>query len=258
MSTKIHSTCVISSQAHLEEGVEIGPYTVIKGKVRIGKNTKIGSRVYIEGWTEIGSNCLFYPGCIIGTPPQDVKYKGEKTKVDIGDNSTLREYITINKSTGEGTSTRLGCNNYLMAYSHVAHNCSLGNNIMMANSAALGGHVNVEDKAILGGLVGVHQFVNVGTLSIIGGCSKVVKDVIPFTKVDGHPLKSYGLNVVALRRNKFPEETIHILKESYRIIFRSGLNTSEAIRELREKYPNSEEVKHIIHFIQNSQRGITK
>ena len=258
MSIKIHPNCIISPEVHLEEGVEIGPHTVIQGKVTIGGNTRIGPRVYIEGRTTIGRNCSISPGCIIGTPPQDVKYKGEGTQVCIGDNSILREYVTVNRSTGEGTSTRLGSNNYLMAYSHVAHNCSLGDNIMMANSAALGGHVNIEDKAILGGLVGVHQFVNIGRLSIIGGCSKVVKDVLPFTKVDGHPLRSYGLNTVGLQRNKFPPETIHILKECYRVIFRSRLNTSKAIQKLGEEYPHSKEVKHIIDFIRNSKRGITK
>ncbi len=255
---QIHPTSVVHDEACLEEGVEIGPYTTIGRDVVIGENTKIGPNVFIDEGTTIGRDCNISKGVVLGTPPQDFKYMGEKTYLKIGDNNSIREYVTINRSTEEGKATILGDNNYLMAYSHVAHNCCLGNGIVMANAAALGGHVNIEDNAILGGLVGVHQFVNIGRLSIIGGCSKVVKDVIPFAKADGHPLRIYSLNSVGLRRSNFPEEVISILKETFKILFRDSFNTSQALKKLKEQFPHQEEVKHIITFIENSQRGITK
>ena len=256
--SKIHPTSVIHAGASLGEGVEIGPYTTIDRGVIIGENTKIGPNVFIDEGTTIGKNCKISKGTVLGTPPQDFKYKGEKTYLKIGDNNTIREYVTINRSTEEGKATTIGDNNYFMAYSHIAHNCRLGNGIVMANAAALGGHVNIEDHAILGGLVGVHQFVNIGRLSIIGGCSKVVKDVIPYAKADGHPLKIYNLNSVGLRRGNFPEEVIGMLKEAFKIIFRTDLNTSQALKKLKEQFPHQQEVKHIIAFIENSRRGITK
>ncbi len=255
---QIHPTSVVHKEACLDKGVQIGPYTTIEKNVNIAGNTIVGPNVFIEGRTTIGKNCYIAKGVVLGTPPQDFKYKGEKTFLNIGDNNVIREYVTINRSTKEGTATILGDNNYLMAYSHVAHNCRLGNNIVMANAAALGGHVNIEDNAILGGLVGVHQFVNIGKLSIIGGCSKVVKDVLPYAKADGHPLKIYNLNSVGLRRNNFPEEVINLLKEVFKIIFRTELNTSQALAQLKQQFPGQKEVKHIIDFIEKSKRGITK
>ncbi len=258
VGVKIHPTSVVHKNANLGKGVEIGPYTTIEKNVIIGENTKIEPNVFIEGETTIGKNCYISKGVVLGTPPQDFKYKGEKTYLKIGNNNVIREYVMINRSTEEGKATVLGDNNYLMAYSHVAHNCRLGNGVVMANAAALGGHVNIEDNAILGGLVGVHQFVNIGTLSIIGGCSKVVKDVLPYAKADGHPLKIYNLNSVGLRRNNFPEEVINLLKEVFKILFRAGLNTSQALSKLKERFPSQEEVQRIITFIGESKRGITK
>jgi UDP-N-acetylglucosamine acyltransferase len=258
MTVKIHPTSVVHSEASFAEGVEVGPYTTIERGVIIGENTKIGPNVFIDEGTIIGKDCKIFKGAILGTPPQDFKYRGEKTCLKIGNNNIIREYVTINRSTEDGKTSIIGDNNYLMAYSHVAHNCILGNGIVMANAAALGGHVNIEDHAILGGLVGVHQFVNIGTLSIIGGCSKVVKDVIPYAKADGHPLRIYNLNSVGLRRSNFSEEVISILKETFKILFRGDLNTSQALKRLKEKFPHQKEVKHIITFIENSQRGITK
>jgi len=258
MKVKIHLTSCVHHKAFLGEGVEVAPYTTIGPNVIIEEGTKIGPGVSIEEGTIIGKNCQIYRGAVLGTPPQDFKYKGEKTSLKIGDNNIIREYVTIHRSTSEGTSTTIGNNNYLMAYSHVAHNCHLGNGIVMANASALGGHVNIDDHAILGGLVGVHQFVNIGRLSIIGGCSKVVKDVVPFAKADGHPLKIYSLNTIGLRRHNFSEETINLLKQVFKAIFRSGLNTSQAIQRVKEEFPLEEQVKEIIQFIENSTRGITK
>ena len=255
---QIHPTSVVHKEVYLGEGVEIGPYTTIGQGVVIGENTKVGPNVFIDERTVIGKDCNISKGVVLGTPPQDFKYTGEKTHLKIGDNNSIREYVTINRSTEEGTATIIGNNNYLMAYSHVAHNCRLGNGIVMANAAALGGHVNIEDNAILGGLVGVHQFVNIGKLSIIGGCSKVVKDVLPYSKADGHPLRIYSLNSVGLKRNDFPEEVISILKEAFKIIFRDGLNTSQALKKLKGQFPRQVEIKHIITFIEKSKRGITK
>lgn len=258
MTVKIHPSSFIHPKANLGEGVEVGAYTSIEAGVIIGANTKIGNSVFIEEDTTIGKNCSISKGAILGTSPQDFKYKGEQTYLEIGNNNVIREYVTINRSTKEGTATILGNDNYLMAYSHVAHNCCLGNSIVMANAAALGGHVNIEDYAILGGLVGVHQFVNIGTLSIIGGCSKVVKDVLPYAKADGHPLRIYNLNSVGLRRHNTPEPVISMLKETFRILFRADLNTSQALEKLKEQFPHQKEIKHVVEFIEKTKRGMTK
>ena len=258
MKVKIHSTSHIHPKAILGEDVEVGPYTTIGKDVIIGKNTKIGEGVYIDEGTTIGENCNIFKGAVLGLPPQDFKYIGEKTFLNIGSGNTIREYVTIHRSTKKGTSTIIGNNNYLMAYSHVAHNCHLGDGIIMGNVASLAGHVDIEDGAMVGGLVGVHQFVKIGRLSIIGGCSKVVKDVIPYAKANGHPLRIYGVNIVGLKRNNFSEEVINSLKKVFKIIFRAGFNTSQALEKIKGEFSSHQEIKHIITFMENSKRGITK
>ncbi len=254
---KIHSTAIISPEVIIGENVEIGPYTVIEGNVKIGNNCKIGPHVHICGYTEIGENCKIFKGAVVGSIPQDLKYKGEKTFLKIGNNNIIREFVTINPGTFEGEYTIIGNNNLLMAYSHIAHNCIVGNNVIIANSGTLAGHVVVDDYAIIGGIVGIHQFCKIGKHSIIGGCSKVTKDIIPFIMANGQPAKPYGLNKVGLKRRNFSKEKIELLEKVYKIIFRSGLNVSEAISEL-EKINNCEEVKEVINFIKNSERGIAR
>ncbi len=185
---EVDEKAVVHPKAVLEEGVEIGPYSVVGENVRVGPGTRIGPYVLLDGWTTIGSNCQIFAGAVIGTVPQDLKFKGARSFASIGNNNVIREYATINRATDEEGTTLIGDNNLLMAYVHVAHNCKIGNNVIMANVATLAGHVTLEDKAVLGGLSAVHQFVKIGTVSIVGGCSKVVKDVPPYIKADGHPL----------------------------------------------------------------------
>ncbi len=258
MKYSIHPTAIVDKRTEISEDVEIGPYCIIGPEVKIGRGTRIGAYTYIEKWTVIGEDNLIYPHVIMGVPPQDLKYRGEKSWVKVGNGNVIREFTTIHRAGGEGESTIVGDRNYLMAYSHVAHNCKIGNGVILANAVALAGYVQVEDYAILGGLVGAHQFTRVGTLSIVGGCSKVVKDVVPYLKVDGHPLKVYGLNTLGLRRHGIPEEKISLLKKAYRILFRSGLNTTEALKVIRKELPPLPEILHLLEFIELSQRGIHK
>jgi UDP-N-acetylglucosamine acyltransferase len=254
---KIHPTAIISPEVEIGDNVEIGPYAIIEGKIKIGDNCKIFPSVHIQGYTEIGENTKIFTGAIIGSIPQDLKYKGDITYLKIGKNNTIREYVTINPGTSAGEETIIGDNNLIMAYAHIAHNCKVGNNVIIANSGTLAGHVEIDDYAIIGGLVGIHQFCRIGKHSIIGGCSKVVMDIIPYIMADGHPARPYGLNIIGLKRRNFSEEKIKILNEAYKIIFKSGLNTSQALKKL-EEMNDCEEVKDIIEFIKSSKRGIAK
>lgn len=254
---KIHPSAIISPAVEIGEDVEIGPYAIIEGNVKIGNNCKIGPLVHIQGNTEIGEGCKIFTGAIIGSIPQDLKYKGGKTYLKIGKNNVIREFVTINLATSEGEETVIGDNNLLMAYSHIAHNCKIGNNVIIANGGTLAGHVVVEDYAIIGGLVGIHQFCKIGKHSIIGGCSKVTMDIIPFIVADGHPARPYGINIIGLKRRNFSDEKINILKNVYKIIFKSGLNITDALKKL-EELSHFEEVKDIIEFIKNSERGIAR
>jgi len=255
---EIHRTAVIHKRASLGEGVKVGPYTIIGEKVQVGRNTRIHAHVMIEGHTEIGENCQIFNGTVIGTPPQSLKYQGEDTRVVIGDNNIIREYVTINKGTTATGETRIGNNCMLMAYVHIAHDCVLGNDVFLANVATLGGHVVVEDKAIIGGLTPVHQFVRIGTLAIVGGGSRTAKDVPPYCKAAGVPIRMYGLNSVGLSRNNFPPLVKEQLKMVYKTVFRSNLNTSQALEVLSKKSDFFDEAKHFINFVRESERGICK
>jgi UDP-N-acetylglucosamine acyltransferase len=255
---KIHSTAIITSGAKISEGAEIGPYCIVGNNVKIGKNTKLASHVVIEN-TEIGENCDVYPFTSIGLPPQDIRYKGEKTKVRIGDGNIIREYITIHRASvsGDGV-TKIGNNNFLMAYVHIAHDCHLGNNIIMANATTLGGHVVVEDFAFIGGLVAVHQFARIGAHSMIGGFSAIPQDIPPYTTAAGERAKLYGLNTVGLKRRNFSDATISDLKKAYKILFRSKHTLKEAIDKVKHDLGQSEEVKNFIEFIEKNKRGICR
>lgn len=257
-NTAIHPTAIVHSGAEIDAGVEIGPFSVIESTVRIGKNTKIGSHVMVEGHTEIGENCEIFTGAIIGSITQDKKYKGGKSFLRIGTGNTIREYVTINPGTEEGTETRIGSDNLLMAYAHVAHDCIVGNWTTLANNATLGGHVIVEDRAIIGGLSGVHQFVRIGTLAIIGGCSKVVQDVPPYMMADGHPARTFGLNAVGLERANFPQEERTLLKKAYKIIFRSGFSVKNAVERIEKEIPASPAINVLLEFLKKSERGISR
>jgi UDP-N-acetylglucosamine acyltransferase len=254
--TTIHPAAVIDPQAELEAGVEVGPYAVIGPNVHIGANTKIHPHVVIEGNTTIGTGCEIFPGAAIGLRCQDLKYKGETTYVRIGDGTVIREYVTINSSTGEGSETVIGRTCFLMAYCHVAHNCSIGNEVIMANLASLAGHIVVEDMAILGGLVGVHQFVRIGTMSMTGGASKVNQDVPPYSLSDGHPCRVRSVNVLGLKRRGVPRETREALHRAFKVLFFDGHPMSQAIKLVEAQGPLAPEVARLIEFIRASERGI--
>jgi UDP-N-acetylglucosamine acyltransferase len=259
MGKEIHPTAIIDSKAEIEKGVSIGPFCIIKEDVKIKKGTKLISNVIIEGNTEIGENCVIYPFTTIGLPPQDLKYKGEKTGVKIGNNNIIREYITIHRASVSGDGiTSIGDNNFLMAYVHIAHDCKIGSSIIMANLATLAGHVVVEDYAVIGGLVAIHQFTRIGAYAMVGGFSGVGQDIPPYTMASGARAKLFGLNTIGLKRHGFSEETINNLKKAYKILFREKLTLKEAFKKIQDSIPQSKEINHLIEFIKQNKRGICR
>jgi UDP-N-acetylglucosamine acyltransferase len=255
---KIHPTAIVARDAKFAEGVSIGPYCIVGNNVKIGKNTRLLSHVIIEE-TEIGMDCIVYPFTTIGLPPQDVKYKGEKTKVKIGDRNIIREYITIHRaSTGGDGITEIGNDNFLMAYVHIAHDCKIGNSVTMANVATLAGHVIVEDFSVIGGLVAVHQFTKIGAYSMIGGFSGVAQDIPPYTIASGSRAKLYGLNTIGLKRHGFEESIIKELKRAYKILFRSKFTLSEAVDKIKRELKQSKEIDHLLNSIEQNKRGICR
>jgi UDP-N-acetylglucosamine acyltransferase len=256
----IHPTAIIDPTAKISEGVEIGAYSVIEKNVYIGEGTKIGSHVVIREGTEIGKGCQIFQFSSIGEAPQSIAYKGEKTSLQIGDYNIIREFVTLHRGTVKGGGkTVIGNENFIMAYSHVAHDCQIGNQVVMANGATLGGHILIEDHAIIGGLVAVHQFCQVGAYAIIGGLTGVLMDIPPYTKAQGDRAKLFGLNTIGLKRANFSEDTLRALKKAYRIIFRSDLTLEKAMTRLREdEVSQVHEVQHLIQFIQRSKRGISR
>lgn len=255
---KIHRTAIVAPNTKLSEGVEIGPYCIVGNRVKVGENTRLLSHVVIEE-TEMGNNCTVYPFTIIGLPPQDLKYKDEKTSVKIGNNNIIREYTTIHRASVSGDKiTEIGDNNFLMAYVHIAHDCKIGNSTIMANATTLAGHVEVEDFVVIGGLVAIHQFTRIGAYAMVGGFSGVVQDIPPYTTASGNRAKLYGLNTIGLKRNGFNDSTIKELKQAYRILFRSKLTLKEAIDMVKREVRQSEEVKHLIEFIEKNKRGICR
>ena len=254
----IHATAVIYPGAKIEEGVEIGPYAVIGSEVTIKKGTKIGPHVVVEGWTTIGENCQIYTGAVIGSPTQDLKNEGKRSYVEIGDGNIIREYVTINRATHAEGVTRIGHRNLLMINAHIAHDCILGDGIILGNLATLAGHVVVEDRAIIEGLTGIHQFIRIGRHAFVGGYSKVVKDIAPYLKVAGQPTKVYGINTLGLERSGFSPENINNIEKVYRILFRSKLNVTQGLKRLEEGGGLTPEVRPMIEFIKNSARGICR
>ena len=256
----IHPTAIVDSKAEMGEGVEIGPYSVIEKDVIIGEGTKIGPHVVIREGTRIGKRCQISQFASIGEAPQAFAYRGEKTSLLIGDQNIFREFVTIHRGTVPGGGkTVIGNNNYFMAYSHVAHDCNIGNQVVMANGATLAGHILIEDHAIIGGLSAVHQFCQIGTHAFISGLTGVSLDIPPYMLASGSRAKLFGLNLVGLKRHHFSEETLKALKKAYRIIFRSGLTLEKALKKVEEdEISRTPEVQHLLHFIQNSKRGISR
>ncbi|SJZ47410.1 acyl-ACP--UDP-N-acetylglucosamine O-acyltransferase [Selenihalanaerobacter shriftii] len=255
----IHETAVVHSDAEIGKDVEIGPYSVIGENVKIGEGTEIGAHVVIDGWTEIGKNNKLFTGASIGLEPQDLKYHGEESYLTIGDDNTIREYVTIHRGTEEGgRETKIGNDNLLMAYCHVAHDCQLGDNIIMSNAVNLAGHIMIEDSAVISGLTGIHQFVRIGKMAMVGAHSKVVKDVPPYILVDGHPATVNGINVIGLRRNGITPELRKEIKTAYKYLYRSSLNISQAIEKMDQELDSSPEIEHFLRFLRNAQRGICR
>jgi UDP-N-acetylglucosamine acyltransferase len=256
---KIDPTAFVHPTAELDHGVEVGPYSVIGEGVRIGRNTSIGSHVVIDKWTTIGRDCSIFQFVSIGAAPQDLGYKGEKTEVIIGDNNVIREFVTIHRATTkEKRKTVCGSNNLFMNYVHIAHDCDLGDHIIMANSATLAGHVSIDGHAIVGGLVAVHQHVRIGAYCIIGGASAVSKDIPPYVMAVGNRARVYGLNAVGIKRQGFPKKELDEIKKAYQIIFRSSLKLTDAMETLKKELPDSRHAQRFMDFIKGSKRGIAR
>ncbi|MBF0543778.1 MAG: acyl-ACP--UDP-N-acetylglucosamine O-acyltransferase [Candidatus Riflebacteria bacterium] len=255
----IHPTAVVDPKAQIHPSVEIGPFSIIGPNVSIGENTVIGPHCFFDGNTTVGKNNRFSPFVSIGCPPQDLKFSGEKTNVKIGNNNNFREYVTVHLAEGEGNSTIVEDDNLLMAYVHIAHNCRVGSFNVFANAATLGGHVHIGDRAVIGGFTGIHQFCHVGKMVMIGGKSKIVKDVPPFIKIDGNPARVIGLNSVGLRRNGVPRDQIEKLRTLFKLFFRSEYNVSQALEKFRQDgLDESSYVKDFLDFLSTSTRGVYK
>ncbi len=255
----IHPTAVVNRSAELDSDVEIGPYTIIQEDVFIGSGTVIGPHVVIEPYVTIGPKCRIYQYCSLGAVPQALKFEGEKTYVKIGAGTTIREFVTINRGTGFGGGvTELGEENYLMAYSHVAHDCKTGRTVILANNATLAGHITIGNHVTVGGLVAIHQFVRIGDYAYIGGKSAVVKDIPPYVIAAGDRATLHGLNSVGLKRLGMPQKTLSALKKAYRIIFRIGITLNEALERVSAEVEQIPEVVEFTDFIKSSQRGITR
>ncbi len=252
----IHPTACVHPKAELDEGVSVGPFCVIGEHVKLGRGTALRAHVCIEGMTEIGQRCTLFPYVSIGSPPQHVQYHDEPTHVRIGDDNIVREYVTINRGTAfaEGVTT-LGRQNFLMAYSHVAHDCHVGDHVIMANGATLAGHVSIGHSAVIGGLVGVHQYVRIGDYAMIGGCSAVARDVPPFMRAVGNRARLYGLNAIGLRREGIAVQRIRVLQRAYNVLFRTNQRMADAIKVARYQFQDSRDVLGLLTFLETSTRG---
>lgn len=255
----IHPTAIIHSSAELEQDVRIGPYCVVGQNVSIGAGSELISHVVVGRDTSIGSENRIYPFASVGFAPQDLKYQDEPTRVEIGARNTIREYVTVNRGTeGGGGVTRLGDDNFLMAYTHVAHDSLVGNRTIFANAASLAGHVEVQDDATVGAFTGVHQFCRVGAHGFIGGYSAVNKDVLPYSRTVGNRARAYGANTIGLQRKGLSEESIAAINKAFRILLNSKLNTSQALERIRSEIAGVAEVDFLVRFIEESERGVVK
>jgi UDP-N-acetylglucosamine acyltransferase len=255
----IHPSAVIHPEAELSTDVKVGPFSVIGAGVKLGAGTEIGSHVVIEGPTVIGKNCRIFAFACIGQIPQDLKFHGERTELIIGDNNVFREFVTFHRGTaGGGGKTIIGNDNLFMAYTHVAHDCKIGNSIIMANGTTLAGHVIVEDHVQVGAFSGIHQFCRVGKYGFIGGYSVITKDVLPYSKTVGNRARCYGMNPVGLRRKGFTEEKIKQIKHAFRLLLQSKLNTKQALEAIEKEVPRADEITYLLNFIRASARGIIK
>jgi len=255
----IDPTAKVSPKAVLADDVTVGPYAVIAAEVSIGPGTYVGPFCTIEGPTVIGAGCTFTGYASVGTPPQDHSYRGEPTRLTMGDNNTIREFVTINRGTSKDRGeTVIGSGNLVMAYCHVAHDCVLGDHVVMGNLATLAGHVQIHDHAIIGGMSAVHQFTRVGAYAIVGGGSMVSLDIVPYARASGDRARLFGVNTVGLKRSGFKPEEISRIERGFRILFRQGLLLREAIEHLEREFPNAPEIGRLLEFLRNTRRGIAR
>jgi UDP-N-acetylglucosamine acyltransferase len=254
----IHPTAAIHPKARIGDGCIIGPYCVIGENVVLGPRCRLHSHVVIDGHTKLGQENEIFPFASLGLKTQDLKWKGGITHTEIGDQNTFREYVTVHSATGDGETTIIGSHNHILAYSHIAHNVRLGNDIIMSNVATLAGHVTVEDYAVIGGLTAIHQFCRVGRMAMTGGCSKIVRDVPPFMLADGNPAETVTINKVGLERNKISAEAQAALRQAYKILFRDGLTIPNALARIEQELPKLSEIDYLVKFVRSSDRGITK
>ncbi|MBI4540396.1 MAG: acyl-ACP--UDP-N-acetylglucosamine O-acyltransferase [Gemmatimonadetes bacterium] len=255
--TRIHGTAIVDPRAELDTGVSVGPYAVIGSNVYIGAGSTVGPHAFIERNTTVGRDCRIGFSAVLGTDPQDLKYKGERTELVIGDHTVIREFATLNRGTAVLGRTRVGSDCLLMAYTHVAHDCQVGDHVILSNAVNMAGHVQIEDWAVIGGVTPIHQFVRIGTHAFVGGGSRVAKDVPPYCRVAGSPARLYGLNTVGLERRGVPAEVRRELKRAYRLFFQSKLNVSQALERAVAELQPLPEVQHLLEFIRRSERGIT-
>ena len=254
----IHPTVIVDANAQIGKDVSIGPYAVVQDDVIIGDGCQIASYVLIHSGTRIGNNCRVFSGAVLGTDPQDLKYAGEKTTLEIGDNTTIREFCTLNRGSSHRLKTVVGSNSLLMAYVHIAHDCIIGNDVILANAVNMAGHVTIEDFASVGGMTPIHQFVRIGKHSFVGGGLRVPKDVPPYILAADEPLTYEGINRVGLSRRGFSTATLLKLRQAYKLLYRSGLNVSQAISQIESTMELIPEIQYIIDFVRASERGIIK
>lgn len=252
----IHPQAIVEPGAKIGKGVTIEPFAVVKGTVTLCDGVTIKSHAYIDGYTTIGEGTTIYPSASIGTKTQDLKFRGEKTYVQIGKNCEIRECVTINSSCEEGSVVKVGDNCLIMAYCHVAHNCEVGNHVIIANGSQLAGHVIIEDHVIIGGVTPIHQFARIGRYAMVGGFSRITHDVPPYTLGAGAPYKLGGLNLVGLKRNRFSLEERRALSRAFKLTYRSGLHITEALAQIEEEFQNSPHIKHWVAFCRHSKRGL--
>jgi len=257
-STIIHSSAIVSPTAEIGNGCEIGPYSIIGANVKLGEGCRLHSHVVIDGLTTIGERNEFFPFACIGLKTQDLKFTGGKCYLDIGSDNVFREHSTVHTATGDELHTRVGSHGNFLAYSHIAHDCVVGDHVIFSNNGTLAGHVIVEDHAIVGGLAAVHQFCRIGKMSIIGGCAKIVQDVPPFMIVDGHPGETRSVNKIGMERKGVPAEVIRALTDAFKIVFKSGLTLSKALDTVSRELPQSQELTHFVDFCRKSERGLAR
>lgn len=255
----IHQTAIVDPQAIIHDGVSIGAYSVIGPDVEVGENTEIKHHVVIEGPTKIGSECRIFPFASLGLEPQDKKYQGEKSRLEIGNQNTIREYVTINRGTAAGGgTTKVGNQGWIMACCHIAHDCIVGDEVTMSNGTTLGGHVIIKDFATLGGMTGVHQFCQVGEYALTGAQSMITLDVVPFSIVNGNRAILSGINFIGLDRRGFSSKEVDTINQAYKVFFKSGYTKDDALRELNDRFPDEKNIKIFTDFIAKSDRGVCR